>query len=171
VRSSGGLEIKPAPGYRSICLERAFFLPFQKDRPRAENTGACAQGEKDGDFPVIRRRCGLALNPAQERLQRDQAEHQAQLAARADQEKRTGKKPRGRRPEPPTGAVKDKEQVNLTDEDSRIMKVAGGGFDQCYNAQAVVATGSLFGRLLGGACADVRLSGTPFGRICSTTDR
>jgi len=39
--------------------------------------------------------------------------------------------------------VKDTEQVNLTDEESRIMKVAGGGFDQCYNAQAVVATGSL----------------------------
>jgi hypothetical protein len=36
--------------------------------------------------------------------------------------------------------VKDTEQVNLTDEESRIMKVAGGGFDQCYNAQAVVAT-------------------------------
>jgi hypothetical protein len=33
--------------------------------------------------------------------------------------------------------------VNLTDEDSRIMKVPGGGFDQCYNAQAVVATGSM----------------------------
>ena len=31
----------------------------------------------------------------------------------------------------------------LTDEDSRIMPVAGGGFDQCYNAQAVVATESL----------------------------
>ena len=31
----------------------------------------------------------------------------------------------------------------MTDEDSRIMKVAGGGFDQCYNAQAVVAAGSL----------------------------
>ena len=26
---------------------------------------------------------------------------------------------------------------------SRIMPVAGGGFDQCYNAQAVVATESL----------------------------
>ena len=39
--------------------------------------------------------------------------------------------------------MKDKDQVNLTDEDSRIMKVAGGGFDQCYNAQAVVATGSM----------------------------
>ena len=80
---------------------------------------------------------------AKERLEREQAEHQAKLAARAEQEKRTGKKPRGRPPEPPTGGVKDTEQVNLTDEESRIMKVAGGGFDQCYNAQAVVATGSL----------------------------
>jgi hypothetical protein len=80
---------------------------------------------------------------AEERLEREQAEHQSKLAARAEQEKRTGKKPRGRPPEPPTGGVKDKDQVNLTDEDSRIMKVAGGGFDQCYNAQAVVATGSM----------------------------
>jgi transposase len=80
---------------------------------------------------------------AEERLEREQAEHQSKLAARAEQEKRTGKKPRGRPPEPPTGGVQDKDQVNLTDEDSRIMKVAGGGFDQCYNAQAVVATGSM----------------------------
>ena len=80
---------------------------------------------------------------AQERLEREQAEHQSKLAARAEQEKRTGKKPRGRPPEPPTGGVKEKDQVNLTDEDSRIMKVAGGGFDQCYNAQAAVATGSM----------------------------
>jgi transposase len=80
---------------------------------------------------------------AEERLEREQAEHQSKLAARAEQEKRTGKKPRGRPPEPPTGGVQDKDQVNLTDEDSRIMKVAGGGFDQCYNAQAVVASGSM----------------------------
>ena len=32
---------------------------------------------------------------------------------------------------------------HLTDEDSRIMPVAGGGFEQCYNAQAFVAEGSL----------------------------
>jgi hypothetical protein len=31
----------------------------------------------------------------------------------------------------------------LTDEEPRIMPVAGGGFDQCYNAQAVVAAGSM----------------------------
>jgi transposase len=80
---------------------------------------------------------------AEERLERDQAEHQSKVAARAEQEKQTGKKPRGRPPEAPTGGAREKDQVNLTDEDSRIMKVAGGGFDQCYNAQAVVATGSM----------------------------
>ena len=33
--------------------------------------------------------------------------------------------------------------MNLTDDESRIMPVAGGGFEQCYNAQAAVATGSM----------------------------
>lgn len=75
--------------------------------------------------------------------EREQAEYDAKLAARAEREKQTGKKPRGRPPEPPSGKVEDKEQINLTDEDSRIMPVAGGGFDQCYNAQAAVATDSM----------------------------
>lgn len=75
--------------------------------------------------------------------EREQAEYQAKLAARAEQERRTGKKPGGRPPAPPSGGVDAKEQINLTDEESRIMPVAGGGFDQCYNAQAVVAAGSL----------------------------
>ena len=35
------------------------------------------------------------------------------------------------------------DQINLTDEESRIMPVSGGGFEQCYNAQAVVAEGCL----------------------------
>jgi hypothetical protein len=35
------------------------------------------------------------------------------------------------------------DQINLTDEESRIMPAAGGGFEQCYNAQAVVAAGSM----------------------------
>jgi predicted house-cleaning NTP pyrophosphatase (Maf/HAM1 superfamily) len=36
-----------------------------------------------------------------------------------------------------------KDQINLTDEESRIMPVAGGGFEQCYNAQAVVTADSM----------------------------
>jgi transposase len=75
--------------------------------------------------------------------EQQQAEYQQKLAARTEQEKRTGKKPGGRPPAPPTGKVDDKAQINLTDEESRIMPVAGGGFDQCYNAQAAVAVGSL----------------------------
>jgi hypothetical protein len=43
---------------------------------------------------------------------------------RAKQEQRSGKKPRGRPPEPPTGRVKNSDPVNLTAEDSRIMTVA-----------------------------------------------
>jgi len=76
---------------------------------------------------------------ARERFKREQAEHEARLAQRAAK----GKKPAGREPKPPVDAPQPTDQVNLTDEASRIMPVAGGGFEQCYNAQAVVAAGSL----------------------------
>ncbi|MGH8622468.1 MAG: IS1182 family transposase, partial [Burkholderiales bacterium] len=75
--------------------------------------------------------------------EREEAAYQAKLAAREERHKRTGRKPPGRPPQPPSGEVDAKEQINLTDEDSRIMKASGGGFDQSYNAQAVVAAGSL----------------------------
>jgi transposase len=78
---------------------------------------------------------------AKERFEREQAEYQAKLAAR--QAKATGRKPGGRPPQPPVEGPRPTDQVNLTDEESRIMPVAGGGFEQCYNAQAVVAAGSL----------------------------
>src|ERR1700712_1931912 len=55
----------------------------------------------------------------------------------------TGKKPGGRAPAPPVEAPGPADQVNLTDEESRIMPNAAGGFDRCYNAQAVVAADSL----------------------------
>jgi len=80
---------------------------------------------------------------AKERYERELAEHEAQLAARAARTAETGKKPRGKPPEPPAEGPLPKDQINLTDEDSRIMPVAGGGFDQCYNAQAAVAAGSM----------------------------
>ena len=79
---------------------------------------------------------------AAERHQREQAEHDAKLAARAAKEKATGKKPGGRPPQPPSAGPSPKDQINLTDEESRIMPVPGGGFDQCYNAQAAVAVDS-----------------------------
>jgi Transposase DDE domain len=80
---------------------------------------------------------------AKERFEREQAEHQAKLAARDAKTKATGKKPGGKPPAPPVAGPLPTDQINLTDEESRIMPVAGGGFEQCYNAQAVVAAGSL----------------------------
>ena len=80
---------------------------------------------------------------AKERHEREKAEHEAKLAAREAKAKATGKKPGGRPPQPPEDGALPADQINLTDEESRIMPVAGGGFEQCYNAQAVVAAGSL----------------------------
>src|ERR1700704_600398 len=80
---------------------------------------------------------------AKERFEREMAEHRAKQAAREAKVEETGKKPGGKPPVPPVEGPQPKDQINLTDEDSRIMPVAGGGFEQCYNAQAVVATESL----------------------------
>ncbi len=80
---------------------------------------------------------------AKERHARERAEHDARMAERAAKTAATGRKPGGRVPAPPVEGPLPTDQVNLTDEDSRIMPVAGGGFEQCYNAQAVVAADSL----------------------------
>jgi transposase len=80
---------------------------------------------------------------AKERHAREQAEYEAKMAARAAKTAATGKKPRGRPPVPPVEGPGSADQVNLTDAESRIMPVPGGGFEQCYNAQACVAAGCL----------------------------
>ena len=80
---------------------------------------------------------------AKERYQREKAEFDAKLQARAENQAESGKKARGKPPAPPSESPRAHEQINLTDEQSRIMKVAGGGFEQCYNAQAVVDTESM----------------------------
>lgn len=75
---------------------------------------------------------------AAQRHAEEQAEYEKKLAERKTKEQETGKKPRGKQPKPPEPGPKDKDQVSLTDEESRIMPIRGGGFDQCYNAQASV---------------------------------
>ena len=75
---------------------------------------------------------------AKERFEQEQAEYQAKLAKREAKSKESGKSPRGKPPVPPVEGARDKDQINLTDEESRIMKVSDGGFDQCYNGQIAV---------------------------------
>jgi transposase len=82
---------------------------------------------------------------AAERYTREQADYQAKLAGREAKAKAkaSGKNPGGQAPKPPEPGPRAKDQINLTDEASRIMVVAGGGFEQCYNAQAIVDTETL----------------------------
>jgi transposase len=75
---------------------------------------------------------------ANERYEKEKKLYEEKMDKRKAKEEKTGKKPRGKTPKPPTKEVKDTDQINLTDEESRIMKTSGGGFEQCYNAQASV---------------------------------
>lgn len=79
---------------------------------------------------------------AHERDAIQQADYAGKVAGRQAQRK-AGKKPRGKDPQPPASGPQDKDQINLTDEESRIMKVSGGGFEQCYNGQCAVDAGSM----------------------------
>lgn len=74
---------------------------------------------------------------AEERYSREKQEYDEKVAARKAKAEKTGKKPRGREPKPPQSGPRDKDQVNLTDEESRIMP-SSKGFEQAYNAQASV---------------------------------
>jgi transposase len=76
---------------------------------------------------------------ARERHAVEQQDHEAKCARREAQ-REAGKKPRGPDPQPPASGPKDSDQVNLTDEESRIMPGPSGGFGQSYNAQAAVDT-------------------------------
>ena len=80
---------------------------------------------------------------AAERDAREQADYEAKMKAREEKATRTGKKPGGKPPSPPSPGVRPTDQINLTDEDSRIMPATGKGFEQNYNAQAAVDTESM----------------------------
>ena len=80
---------------------------------------------------------------ARARVEHEHADYLTTMAAREARARATGKKPGGTPPAPPSGGPGPTDQVNLTDAESRIMPVPGGGFEQAYNAQAAVAAGSL----------------------------
>ncbi|HXD03784.1 MAG TPA: IS1182 family transposase [Novosphingobium sp.] len=95
---------------------------------------------------------------ATDRHAEEQRQYEAKVAAREAKAKARGKRPGGRPPTPPSGGVRETDQINLTDEESRIMPRSGGGFEQCYNAQAAVDTTSMLivGARLSNAPVDAR---------------
>ena len=86
---------------------------------------------------LVRRRDRLAtIRAAKARLEERQREADRAEGRSGDDDEKKG--PRGGRPRKRGfGEPAPKAQENFTDPDSRIMK-AGGGFEQCYNAQIAV---------------------------------
>ena len=76
-----------------------------------------------------------------ERDEQAQKDYQEKLARR-EALRVAGKKPRGKEPTAPETGPKAKDQINLTDEESRIMPSADG-FVQGYNVQAAVDVDSM----------------------------
>jgi transposase len=131
---------------------------------RAEAVGG--PGESEIDLPAELKRREDRLRKiaevkaeierrAQARYALARAEYEAKQAERAAKEQALGRKLGGKKPQEPTPGPQPKDQVNFTDEDSRIMPVSGGGFEQAYNAQATVDMTNLlivaipFGTLIG----------------------
>jgi hypothetical protein len=92
---------------------------------------------REDRLDVIKRAKAEIARREKERYDREKAEYDAKMEARETKEKETGKKAKGKAPKEPEEEVSGKAQVNLTDEDSRIMP-NGNTFVQSYNAQAGV---------------------------------
>ncbi|WP_295401829.1 transposase [uncultured Thiocystis sp.] len=124
---------------------------------RAEVQALLKKAETAGDQePVAGRRVGEEIARRQAPLPligdvktelearakaRDDAEKAADdetMAPRQAREKQRGRKRGGRAPKPPEPGARERDHVNVTDPESRIMPVSGGGFEPCDNAQARV---------------------------------
>ena len=100
-----------------------------------------AEVQRREERQAVLRRAKVEMEArAYARFQAESAQYEAKMADRQAAVD-SGKKPRGRGPKAPSAAPEAKDQVNFTDEESRIMKTKDG-FQQCYNAQAGVDTGS-----------------------------
>ncbi|WP_295402425.1 IS1182 family transposase [uncultured Thiocystis sp.] len=75
---------------------------------------------------------------AQARDDLEKAAYEEPLAQRRARELQRGRKLGGRAPKPPEPGPRERDQVNFTDPESRIMPVSGGGFEPCDNAQTGV---------------------------------
>jgi transposase len=109
---------------------------------RAAEIDAAEDAEFGPDFrgdelpeELRRRESRLAkIREAMARLEQEQAAEDEAL----ERGKRREEKGTGRKLKRPNGVPPDRKQMSFTDPESRLMKTAGGGFDQCYNAQLAI---------------------------------
>src|SRR3954466_4459988 len=129
---------------RTGCRSRTNWPGASSGSPRLPGHGRSSRRGRRSGRPASRPRTTPRWEAAKPRGRpRAQAESDAPRAPREARAAPTGKKPAGKPPAPPVAEPGATDQVNLTDEESRIMPVPGGGFEPCYNAQTAVAAGSL----------------------------
>lgn len=131
---------------RANELERGIKQEVEELLRRAEEVDKDEEVELDIPAELSRRESRLkVIKEAKEEIQRrskvryDQQckEYEEKLRAREEKEKASGKKLGGKLPKAPTEGPRDKDQVNLTDAESRIMP-SSEGFIQGFNAQSGV---------------------------------
>lgn len=95
-------------------------------------------GRRKDRLVVIAEAMATMEERAAQRFAQEQKEYEEKAASRRAKAEVSGKKPRGPEPKPPTPGPRKKDQVNLTDKESRIMPSSDKGFVQAYNAQTTV---------------------------------
>ena len=138
----GGMRTSWSSSWQERC-RRCMKLAQQAQEAEAEqqerwtSRKSCSAGEER--LAAIRDAKEKIEELAQERHAVERAEYEEKMKRRQEREAATGKQMGGRPPKEPEAGPKDKDQVNFTDEESRIMPGAKGDFIQrIYNAQAVV---------------------------------
>jgi hypothetical protein len=133
-------------------LEQQLRAEVQTLLARAAAAGGADDGRVDLPGELKRREDRLAkIAEVKVEIQRraavrdaeERTAYEAKGAERAAKEQACGRKLGGKPPQAPVPGPRPKDQINFTDGESRIMPVAGGGFEQAYNAQATVTMGSL----------------------------
>lgn len=79
---------------------------------------------------------------AEHRYETQRGRYEEKMERRREKERREGRGISGRKPKEPVSGPMEDDKVNLTDEQSRIMSVSTGGYEQSYNVQAMVDTES-----------------------------
>jgi len=133
----------------AVELERQLAEEVARLMAMAETADAAIPEGMDIPAELKRREVRLAAiaeakakleQRAAERHAAEQAEYEARKKKR-EASRSAGKTPRGPEPKAPEPGVRDNDQINLTDEESRIMPTSGGkNFQQAYNVQAGVDT-------------------------------
>ena len=111
----------------------------QADREQVEDESLPEEIQRrEQRLARIRKAKAMIKQRAAQRYEQEKDDYEKKMADRAAKEKQTGKKPPGRPPSPPEAGPRDKDQVNFTDPESRIMLTSSNGWQQAWNLQSCV---------------------------------